>query len=248
MEIRNLGNRVVSNWLIPGNDGYILIDTGYENGFRRFQRKLKKTGIQPEEIKILFLTHAHDDHAGFLNDVFAATPAKVILHPETAERLKTGQNSFEGGCSSRMALFFCRILALLGKGEHKYPPIREEYLARLVPLGSETCQAMRLPFQVMETPGHTADHISLLKDDILFCGDAAMNGFPSRKRVTIWIENLLQFRQSWEKILKTGPKKIFPAHGKPFPVADLEKYLPDLDRIRLYPLKKLTSERNGDKE
>ena len=249
MEIRNLGNRAVNNWLIPGGDGYILIDTGYENGFRLFQRKLKKAGIQPEELKILFLTHAHDDHAGFLNDVLAATPAKVILHPKAVERLKTGQNSFEGGCPSRLALFFCRILALLGKGDHRYPPIREGYLDRLISLGSEAYQAMQLPFQVLETPGHTADHISLLKDGILFCGDAAMNGFPSRKRVIIWIENLLQFRQSWEKILKAGPEKIFPAHGKPFPAADLGKYLPDLDRIKLYPLKtNLASERQGDTE
>lgn len=237
IEIRNLGNRVVNNWLIPGDDGYILIDTGYENGFRRFQRKLKKAGIQPEEIKILFMTHAHDDHAGFLNNVLAVTPAKVILHPKAVERLKTGQNSFEGGCSSRLALFFCRILALLGKGDHRYPPIREEYLDRLIPFGSDDFKAMRMPFQVLETPGHTADHISLLKDGILFCGDAAMNGFPSRKRVTIWIENLLQFRQSWEEILKANPERIFPAHGKPFPTADLKKYLPGLDRIRLYPLK-----------
>ena len=34
--IYNLGNRVVNNYLIPAEDGYILIDTGYSNGFRRF--------------------------------------------------------------------------------------------------------------------------------------------------------------------------------------------------------------------
>ena len=237
MKIRNLGNRAVNNWLIPGDDGYILIDTGYEKGFSRFLRKLKKAGIQPEEIRTVFLTHAHDDHAGFLNDVLAVTPAKVILHPKAVEKLKKGQNSFKGGCSGRPALFFCRILALLGKGEHRYPPIRDEYLDRLIPTDSETFRTMDLPFQVLETPGHTADHISLLKDGILFCGDAAMNGFPSRKRVIIWIEDLLQYRQSWEKILKAGPEKIFPAHGKPFPASDLDKYLPDLDRVRLYPLK-----------
>ena len=237
MKIRNLGNRAVNNWLIPGDDGYILIDTGYEEGFSRFLRKLKKAGIQPEEIRTVFLTHAHDDHAGFLNDVLTVTPAKVILHPKAVERLRKGRNSFDGGCSGRPALFFCRILALLGKGEHRYPPIRDEYLDRLIPTDSETFRTMDLPFQVLETPGHTADHISLLKDGILFCGDAAMNGFPSRKRVIIWIEDLLQYRQSWEKILKAGPEKIFPAHGKPFPAADQEKYLPDLERIRLYPLK-----------
>ena len=180
--IINLGNRIVNNYLITGEDGHILIDTGYENGFRRFLRKCKKAGVDPKDIKLIFLTHAHDDHAGFLNDVLALTDARVILHPKAVERLQWGQNSFEGGCASRLAYFFCLVLALLGKGEHRYPPIREEYMDRLVPLGSEAFRSMELPFRVVETPGHTADHISLLKDGILFCGDAAMNDFPSLRR------------------------------------------------------------------
>ena len=77
--IINLGNRVVNNYLISGRDGYILIDTGYSSGFHRFERKLKIAGIDPKQIKLVFLTHAHDDHAGFLNDVLALTDAKVIL-------------------------------------------------------------------------------------------------------------------------------------------------------------------------
>ena len=235
--ILNLGNRVVNNYLISGNDGYILIDTGYQDGFRRFQRKIRKANIDPKEIKIVFLTHAHDDHAGFLNDVLAMTDARVILHPRAIDGLKRGQNSFEGGCSSRLAWFFCLILAMLGKGEHRYPAIREEFIDRLITIDSEAFQEMDLPFEVVETPGHTADHISLLKDGILFCGDAAMNNFPSIRRVIIWIENLQQYRQSWEVILKLNPAMLYPAHGRPFQTADLKKYLPFLDRIRLYPLK-----------
>ena len=235
--IINLGSRVVNNYLINGDDGYILIDTGYPNGFRRFLRKLKKGGIDPGEIKLVFLTHAHDDHAGFLNDVLAVTDARVVLHPKAVEGLMCGQNSFEGGCSSCLAYFFCLVLAAFGHGEHRYPALREEYMDRLVTIDSEAFQTMDLPFQVLETPGHTADHIALLKDGILFCGDAAMNNFPSIRRVIIWIENLQQYRDSWETILKTGPVMLYPAHGKPFPTADLKRYLPFLDRIRLYPLK-----------
>ena len=89
----------------------------------------------------------------------------------------------------------------------------------------------------METPGHTADHISLLMGDILFCGDAAMNGFPSTRRTIIWIENLEQYRRSWETIIEKGPRILYPAHGKPFKTSDLKKYLKGLDRVRLYPLK-----------
>ena len=234
--IYNLGNRVVNNYLITGDDGYILIDTGYEKGLQRFQRKLKEYDIDPKQIKTVFLTHAHDDHAGFLNDVLAVTDAKVVLHPNAVEGLKQGQNSFEGGCSSRLAWLFCRILALFGHGSHRYPAIKDEYLDRLISIDSEAFAELHFPYEVLETPGHTADHISMIKDGIMFCGDAAMNGFPSRKRVIIWIEDLRQYKQSWERILNTDVEMLYPAHGKPFRKADIEKNMPSLDRIRLRPL------------
>lgn len=236
-QIFNLGNRIVNNYLISTEVGYILIDTGYEGGFRRFTNKLKQRRINSKDIRYVFLTHAHDDHAGFLNEVLAATDAKVILHPKAIERLKKGQNSFEGGCSSRLAFLFCKILALCGKGEHKFPAICDEFLPRLITTDSEEFRSLNLPFKVLETPGHTADHISLLISDKFFCGDAAMNNFPSQKRVIVWIENLQQFKQSWQAILAAAPKTIYPAHGKPFPASDLQKFLPDLDKIRLYPIR-----------
>lgn len=237
MEIRNLGNRVVNNYLISCDEGYILIDTGYENGFRRFQRKLAENGIRPEDIRYVFLTHAHDDHAGFLNDVLAITDAKVILHPLAVGGLKKGQNSFKGGCSGRLAWLFCRILALAGHGDHRYPAIRDEYLNRLVSIDSDEFRTLCFPYGVMKTPGHTADHISLLAGDVLFCGDAAMNGFPGRRRTIIWIEDLKEYRKSWITILRAGPARLYPGHGKPFRTDDLKKYLPSLDKVRLYPLK-----------
>ena len=237
MEIFNLGSRIVNNYLISTEVGYILIDTGYEGGFKHFTNKLKKLHISPKEIRYVFLTHAHDDHAGFLNEVLDTTDAKVILHSKAIERLKKGQNSFEGGCSSGLALLFCKILALCGKGEHKFPAIREEFLPRLITTDSEEFHTLQLPFKFLETPGHTADHISLLIEDKLFCGDAAMNNFPSIKRVTIWIENLQQFKHSWQTIIAAAPKTIYPAHGQSFRTSDLKKYLPALGKIKLHPLK-----------
>ncbi len=235
--IYNLGNRVVNNYMIPLENGYMLIDTGYANGFRRFQKKLQKAKIDPKEIKYVFLTHAHDDHAGFLNEVLELADAKVILHPKAIEVLRRGQNSFEGGCSGRLAYFFCQILKLFGKGEHRFPAIRDEYMNRLITTDSEDFRSLKQTFQVVETPGHTTDHIALLIGDTMFCGDAAMNGFPSIRRVIIWIGNKEQFKRSWEKIIGLAPRDLYPAHGKPFKTLDLEKYLPFLDGIRLYQLK-----------
>ena len=123
--ICNLGTRVVNNYLISSEAGLILIDTGYAGGFRHFMKMLKKNNIRPEEIKHVFLTHAHDDHAGFLNEVLESTNADVILHPKAIDGLRQGQNSFKGGCSSLTAWLFCQVLALLGHGDHRYPSIKE---------------------------------------------------------------------------------------------------------------------------
>ena len=235
--ICNLGSRVVNNYLIISGAGPILIDTGYAGGFPHFKKMLEKHNIKPDEIRYVFLTHAHDDHAGFLNEVLEATDAEVILHPKAIEGLKRGQNSFEGGCSSLLSLLFCHILALFGHGSHRYPSIKEEHLGRLIPIDSDRFKTSDFPYEVLETPGHTADHISLMMDGKLFCGDAAMNGFPSCRRTIIWIEDLKQYRKSWEAMISKNPEMIFPAHGKPFKATDLKKYLKTLDRVKLYPLK-----------
>jgi glyoxylase-like metal-dependent hydrolase (beta-lactamase superfamily II) len=235
MTIFNLGNRVVNNYLISSEDGYILIDTGYAGGFPRFIKQLRKNGIDPKEISYVFLTHAHDDHAGFLNEVLEITGAQVILHPEAIEGLKRGQNAFKGGCSSRVAWLFCQVLALFGHGDHRYPVIDSGYMNRLIPIDSERFRALQFPYIVLETPGHTADHITLLAGDVLFCGDAAINGFPSRRRIIIWIEDLEQYRQSWERIIEAPPRILYPGHGKPFQTTDLKLLI--LEGIRLYPLK-----------
>ena len=235
--IYNIGSRVVNNYLVSFDAGFILVDTGYEGGFPHFLKKLEKHHIQPEEIKYLLLTHAHDDHAGFLNEVLEATGAEVILNRKAIDGLKRGQNSFEGGCSSILAWLFCQVLILLGHGNHRYPAIKDEYLKRLIPIDSERFRMLNFPYEILETPGHTAGHISLLVGDNLFCGDAAMNGFPSFRRTTIWVEDLEQYKQSWEMIIRKNPEMIYPAHGRPFKTKDLRKYLNTLDRVKLYPLK-----------
>lgn len=69
-----------------------------------------------------------------------------------------------------------------------------------------------------------------------------MNGFPSRRRTIIWIENPEQYKQSRDAILQKAPAVPFPGHGEPFKTPDLRKYRSSLERIKLYPLK----ERNGE--
>ena len=90
--------------------------------------------------------------------------------------------------------------------------------------------------KILFTPGHTADSISLKVGNVIFCGDAAMNDFPSIKRLIIWIEDKLDFEKSWNVLLAENADAIYPAHGRPFPKCDLAKYKKYISKIHLHKL------------
>ncbi len=237
MEMINLGNRVSNSYMVKLKKGYLLIDTGYPEQFKAFRKKLKEHGVGLKDIAYIFLTHAHDDHAGFLNEMLDNTDAMVIMHPEAVNRLRKGQNSFEGGCTSYVALAFCKIMKLLGKGAHRFPPVDRPKRYIILDESTKPMIEEMLSGKIMNLPGHTADSIGLLlSDGTLFCGDAAMNGIPSLHRIIIWIENVKDYSASWEVMINHHPSKIHPSHGKPFGKEDLKRNLHKLAGIRLYPL------------
>lgn len=104
----------------------------------------------------------------------------------------------------------CKAMILFGKGKHQFPVIDNRFKQNFIFYGSPEAKELerKLSVQFFETFGHTHCSISLLYNNALFCGDAAMKGFPSVKRITIWIENCNDFYNSWEKIIFLKPKMI----------------------------------------
>ncbi len=236
----NAGSRIVNNWIYPIDKGYVLIDTGYENGFAHLKKQLARMQIAPQQIRYIFLTHAHDDHAGYLNEILSECPdVQIVMSDKALERLYRGQNSFDGGCTTRIALFFCFLMKLVGKGRHLFPPIKQEYQCRCIQVTEQNRKQMELLLQgkIIDTPGHTVDSVSLLRNDgSLFCGDAAMNGLPSLHRITIWAEEKTAFLKSWETIIALRPNRIYPGHGKPFGYIDLKINLRRAKNMKLLPI------------
>ena len=111
MLIYNAGNRIMNTYVYRSSVGYIMIDTGYEHSLADVEKKLKDKRIRLSDIKYVFLTHAHDDHAGFLNELLGKTDElRVIMSNKAMSTLKKGQNSFDGGCSTLLALMFCKAM------------------------------------------------------------------------------------------------------------------------------------------
>lgn len=236
--IINIGGRVVNNYILITESGCVAIDTGYAGGFDTFKRRLLKNGLQMSDIRYVFLTHTHDDHAGFLGELLDATNATIVLHKDAIERLKIGQNSFEGGCTSRKSLTVCKILALFGKGKHLFPSVIPSGKIVIVDQEEQPFEALGIEAKVLLLPGHTADSIGLLlPDGTLFCGDAAMNGPGMTARHPIWLENLEAHRKTWDAIIAGDARMLFSAHGKPFSVKDLARFRHYMDGKKLYALK-----------
>ncbi len=55
-------DRFVNAFIFKGTDGYIMVDAGMSA--RNFRKELSKTGILPEQITALLLTHTDGDHTG----------------------------------------------------------------------------------------------------------------------------------------------------------------------------------------
>ncbi|WP_228354416.1 MBL fold metallo-hydrolase [Variimorphobacter saccharofermentans] len=230
----NIGNRIANNYLLLTPKGWLAIDTGYPGGFRRFVNGLAAHSIDISDINYIFLTHAHDDHAGFLGELMNATDAQLIVHTHFVERLLSGHNQRIGGCSGVLAKVFVESMRLVGKGKHEFPAIDVSKQATIWDGTTQPLMEQDIPLKILALPGHTSDSIGLLSEDgELFCGDAAMNGFPSVNRNIIWIENLDDYCNSWDIMIKAKARVIYPSHGKPFSSADLDKYRPYLQKIVL---------------
>lgn len=223
MKVHDLGGYILRNYVLETDAGMIAIDTGYPGGcdtfIKRFERKWPLSSL-----RYIFLTHHHDDHAGFLADLLTRTDAVPIVHHLAVAPLAKGE-SYEppgSGYSSRPGSWFGVF-----KKDFLFPAVSLGENA--VILHDETQQvfeAMGLPLRIVFLPGHTADSMGLFLPETgqLFCGDAAMNAVISVARHTIWIDDAEQFGKSWDRMLSLSPSRIYPSHGSPFPPRDLVRY------------------------
>ena len=224
----NLG--ITKAYLLPCSKGYLLIDTGYESDYKKFRRKLKKTGIGIDQIKYLLLTHYHDDHCGYANNLKNEFGIPLIVQKRSVPLLARGNSAEEEEgyyITRRMRLLFS-IFELFHK-DFKYPPVLINDEDLLVDGDDKNIlRALGIHADILYTPGHSADSMSVLYDDgTAFVGDAAMNflQFAGTHYRPIYYNNLEQTYKSIQRLISAGAETILPAHGNPFSVKKLTNML-----------------------
>jgi glyoxylase-like metal-dependent hydrolase (beta-lactamase superfamily II) len=207
-------------------------------GWNSFLSTLRAENIALDEIKYIFVTHTHTDHVGFLAKLVGATNAKIIGIPETFVRLKAGEvpRSPSRASIGAMAGLMAKAMAKGGRKSQQFEAV-DVPDRQLVYDGSDDFLAkLGIPGKLLVLNGHTSDSIGILLDDgRLFCGDAAGNGFPGIERHAVFVESLDDYLKSWDVMIESGAKTIYPGHGLKFPVSDLVKYRHSLDGKQLAP-------------
>lgn len=151
---------VIGAYLIPSEEGYILIESGPHSCWSALVAGLFKLGLKPSDIKYVFLTHIHLDHAGAAW-ALAEAGAQIYVHPAGRGHLID---------PSKLMASASRIY-----GDSMHPlwgemrPIPPKQVHAADDQATFTFGAVKL--RAHHTPGHAVHHIAWQMDDILFSGD-----------------------------------------------------------------------------
>jgi glyoxylase-like metal-dependent hydrolase (beta-lactamase superfamily II) len=81
----------VNAFLLEGDDGLVLIDTGVPGSAGKILAAAAELGKQPSDIRHILVTHCHADHSGSLAALKQATGAPAYMHPLDAAMVRQGQ-------------------------------------------------------------------------------------------------------------------------------------------------------------
>ena len=187
MNIVNVGYDSTNYYLIESKSGKLLVDCGWPGTLPRLRAELKRKGISLAEIKYLFVTHFHPDHAGLTQELknqgikFLLLESQKDFIPQLTEFFKTKT--------------------------YPYVEIRQnDNLLLRLEESRKFLANLGINGEIISTPGHSDDSVTLILDEgFAFTGDLHPIFMDTDDTKT---------RESWDKIYQHKIARIFPGHGR----------------------------------
>ena len=194
----------VGAFLVRTAEGPILVETGPESLFGHLEAAIQAQGFALEDVRHVFVTHIHLDHAGAAWRL-ARHGARIYVHPAGASHLADPSK-------------------LLGSAQRIYGEAMERLWGRLEPIPPERITALEdgqvvrfgdTALQALHTPGHAIHHITYRLEDGLFTGDVGgirighgpvIPPFPPPDiDLEAWLDSI-------GKMKATRPAYVYPTH------------------------------------
>lgn len=195
----------IAAYLVVGPRGPVLIDTGPASLLETMLRQIADHGYAPADIRHVFVTHIHLDHAGGAG-WWAQQGSQIYVHPNGAKHLIDPSK-------------------LLASAERVYGQMMDALWGQMLPApqervtvveDSEEIQAEGLKIFALDTPGHAYHHHTFRIGHSAFTGDASGVRMPNSSLITLPAPppefNLEAWHKTLSRLLHEGFAAIFPTH------------------------------------
>ena len=241
LDTRQLGRPgIIAATAIPTSDGVALFDTGPESTFDNIVTDLAAVGLRPGDVRHVFLSHIHFDHAGAAWR-FAELGSTIYVHSRGAPHLIDPARLVE----SATRIFGDEMPKLWGR----IAPVPAERVKILH--DGDIVRVGTLEVRAIETPGHASHHHVYHWDDCVFGGDVAGVRIGSGPPVPPFVPPELHV-ESWlesiDKIRALEPAKLYLPHFGAV-LDNIPAHLDQLEeRVRRWSAWFLDRMRRGDDE
>lgn len=185
--IVNVGYRSTNYWVVSAATQRLLVDLGWPGTMGAMRAQLQRMGVPLAEIRYGLATHYHMDHAGLAQELKLAGVALLVMEPQVPaipllKRWMKPQDHFvDITLHDNVTVPLARSRALLAE--------------------------MGIGGEILHTPGHSEDSVSLLLDDgSVFTGDLTHPAFATP-------EQAAAVASSWRLLRDHGASRVYPGHG-----------------------------------
>lgn len=191
--IVNVGYRSTNYWVVGTGTSRLLVDIGWPGSMALMRSNLQRKGVPMSEIRYALATHYHIDHAGLAQEFKRAGVPLLVVENQVAaiplmrNFVKPTDGYVDISTHDNIVIGFAESRAVLAR--------------------------IGLSGEIVATPGHSDDSVSLLLDDgSAFTGDLTPPGFASEDDADI-------VAGSWQLLRDKGATRIYPGHGPPRDIA-----------------------------
>ena len=179
-----------NTFYIPGTEGGLLLDTDWAGTLPPFFKAIKAAGIERKAITNLLVTHYHPDHMGLAGELQQSGVKLLIIDVQLP--------------------FVHASDGIFARDKRLSYRAADEKAATVISCAEsrEALKRLGIDGEILHTPSHSEDSISLLLDD----GSCLVGDLEPLAYLAGYEENPA-LKSDWEQILRRHPKRILYAHA-----------------------------------
>ncbi len=207
---------LIGSYVLPLEEGWAIVETGPTRSREALLRGLGIAGIESREVRQVFVTHIHLDHAGGAGAVEGDLPNAVFYAHESGVAHLVNPAKLEASARRAWGAVYDQILG----------PLVPMDPQRIRPLhGGEVFPLKDGDLKVLATPGHARHHVSFFDapSAAMLTGDSAGVRLPGSDRARPAVPppdlDLDQLFASLQAMAAMDPHRLWYTHFGSYPDA-----------------------------